>query len=146
AHQMGGALRGDPLQRAGDGRVRSRLRGVGPHPWPHQHAAAAGRDSLRRIRLCRSVRGGFHVVAPCAGHAGGEEAARPARAGGPAVSVRVERLSKQFAGAAAVSEVSFAAPSGAITTLLGPSGSGKTTLLRLIAGLAVPDAGRVLLD
>jgi len=62
------------------------------------------------------------------------------------VSVRVERLSKQFAGAAAVSEVSFAAPSGAITTLLGPSGSGKTTLLRLIAGLEVPDAGRVFLD
>jgi sulfate transport system ATP-binding protein len=62
------------------------------------------------------------------------------------MSVRVERLSKQFAGAAAVSEVSFAAPSGAITTLLGPSGSGKTTLLRLIAGLEVPDAGRVFLD
>ncbi|MGZ3441263.1 MAG: sulfate/molybdate ABC transporter ATP-binding protein [Polyangia bacterium] len=47
---------------------------------------------------------------------------------------------------AAVDDVSFVAPHGAITTLLGPSGSGKTTVLRIIAGLEVPDAGRVTVD
>ncbi|MFZ5469661.1 MAG: sulfate/molybdate ABC transporter ATP-binding protein [Myxococcota bacterium] len=64
------------------------------------------------------------------------------------MSVRVDCLSKRFAqgGPPAAEEVSFAAPAGAITTLLGPSGSGKTTVLRLIAGLEVPDGGRVWLD
>ncbi|MEP6678799.1 MAG: ATP-binding cassette domain-containing protein, partial [Betaproteobacteria bacterium] len=42
----------------------------------------------------------------------------------------------------AVTEVSFAAPAGAITGLLGPNGAGKTTLLRMLATLVVPDSGR----
>ena len=32
---------------------------------------------------------------------------------------------------------------GEFVTILGPSGSGKTTLLSLIAGLAMPSAGRI---
>ncbi len=36
--------------------------------------------------------------------------------------------------------------SGEIGVLLGPSGCGKTTLLRIIAGLTVPDNGRILLN
>jgi len=39
----------------------------------------------------------------------------------------------------------FAAAAG-ITILFGASGSGKTTLLNCIAGLAKPDAGRIVLD
>jgi sulfate/thiosulfate transport system ATP-binding protein len=61
------------------------------------------------------------------------------------MSVKAVELTRQFAkgDAPAVRKVNFTAPSGAITTLLGPSGSGKTTALRLIAGLEVPDGGRV---
>jgi putative ABC transport system ATP-binding protein len=35
---------------------------------------------------------------------------------------------------------------GEITSLQGPSGSGKSTIISLIAGLMVPDAGRVVFD
>ncbi|HYH99560.1 sulfate/molybdate ABC transporter ATP-binding protein, partial [Hyalangium sp.] len=64
------------------------------------------------------------------------------------MSVVVEQLTKRFtaAGTPAVSDVSFQAPPGAITTLLGPSGAGKSTILRVIAGLEAPDGGKVLID
>ncbi|WP_224250108.1 sulfate/molybdate ABC transporter ATP-binding protein [Hyalangium gracile] len=64
------------------------------------------------------------------------------------MSVIVERLTKRFTtgGTPAVSDVSFRAPAGAITTLLGPSGAGKSTLLRLIAGLEFPDEGSIQID
>ncbi|MDQ6773758.1 MAG: ABC transporter ATP-binding protein [Candidatus Dormibacteraeota bacterium] len=37
-------------------------------------------------------------------------------------------------------------PRGGLTSMVGPSGSGKSTLLSLIAGLALPSAGRVMLE
>jgi sulfate transport system ATP-binding protein len=65
------------------------------------------------------------------------------------MSVVARDLSKHFGGngeVAAVSNVSFEAPSDRITALLGPSGSGKSTLLRLVAGLERPDSGVVSID
>ncbi|NTX16826.1 sulfate/molybdate ABC transporter ATP-binding protein [Myxococcus sp. CA056] len=64
------------------------------------------------------------------------------------MSIIVKQLTRRFSpgGSPAVSDVSFQAPAGAITSLLGPSGAGKSTLLRLICGLEVPDVGRVLID
>lgn len=35
---------------------------------------------------------------------------------------------------------------GAFVTLFGPSGAGKTTILRMLAGLARPDQGRIVVD
>ena len=42
--------------------------------------------------------------------------------------------------------VTLTGPPGSTVGLLGPNGSGKSTLLRTLAGLDVPDRGRVLLD
>jgi sodium transport system ATP-binding protein len=60
--------------------------------------------------------------------------------------IQVERLHKRFGKVVAVSDVSFAAPDGAVTGLLGPNGAGKTTTLRMLYGLMSPDEGRVLVD
>jgi sulfate transport system ATP-binding protein len=62
------------------------------------------------------------------------------------MSVEVRQITKRFpsANTPAVQGVTFAAPHGAITSLLGPSGSGKSTILRIIAGLESPDDGQVL--
>jgi sulfate transport system ATP-binding protein len=59
------------------------------------------------------------------------------------MDIRVESLSKIFARTAALKNVSLSVGSGELMALLGPSGSGKTTLLRVIAGLELPDQGRV---
>lgn len=42
-------------------------------------------------------------------------------------------------------DVELTCPQG-ITCIMGPSGSGKSTILAVLAGLAVPDAGRVMID
>ncbi len=61
---------------------------------------------------------------------------------GPSSTPAVElvRVSKTFAGTAAVNAVSFAVRRGEFFSILGPSGCGKTTTLRLIAGFEAPDA------
>ncbi|MBU6213652.1 MAG: ATP-binding cassette domain-containing protein [Actinomycetales bacterium] len=57
--------------------------------------------------------------------------------------VRLRDVSKRFADVVAVDHVNLDILDGEFLTLLGPSGSGKTTVLRLIAGFALPTAGRV---
>lgn len=42
--------------------------------------------------------------------------------------------------------ISLEIPKGSVTALVGKSGCGKSTLLKLIAGILVPDSGRVLFE
>lgn len=58
----------------------------------------------------------------------------------------VEHVSVGFDGVQVLDDVSLTVASGHIACLLGPSGCGKTTLFHVVAGLGLPDAGRVLLD
>ena len=55
-------------------------------------------------------------------------------------------LSKRYGDVTALAPTELEVANGEFLTLLGPSGSGKTTLLSLIAGLAQPDAGRLLIN
>ena len=79
--EVGAAVRRDPVQRAGDGRVRRGQRGLGPHPRPDQHAAAAHRDPLQRLPVRRGVRRRVAAGRARAGHAGPEVHRRAAREG-----------------------------------------------------------------
>jgi sulfate/thiosulfate transport system ATP-binding protein len=62
------------------------------------------------------------------------------------VSIEVVGVSKRFGAFTAITDVNLRVETGELVALLGPSGCGKTTLLRVIAGLEVPDAGRILFD
>src|SRR5205809_5312159 len=54
--------------------------------------------------------------------------------------------SKRFGAVAAVDRVSLSIERGEFFALLGPSGCGKTTLLRLVAGVEMPNEGRIVID
>jgi sulfate transport system ATP-binding protein len=62
------------------------------------------------------------------------------------MSIEIRGVTKAFGAYTALRDVSIELPGGELSALLGPSGSGKTTLLRIIAGLEIPDEGRVLFD
>jgi ABC-2 type transport system ATP-binding protein len=64
----------------------------------------------------------------------------------PPAPLEVRDVSKRFGSTEAVRGVSFEVAPGEIFGLLGPNGAGKSTTLRLIAGLARPDSGSVLLS
>ena len=55
----------------------------------------------------------------------------------------VSKLTKNFGGLAAVSDVSFNVPKNSIVGLIGPNGSGKTTVFNLISGVFPVTSGAV---
>jgi len=59
--------------------------------------------------------------------------------------LQLNGVSKAFGNIMAVDNVSLTLADGEFLSLLGPSGSGKTTTLQMIAGLAHPTSGEILL-
>jgi NitT/TauT family transport system ATP-binding protein len=62
------------------------------------------------------------------------------------MSLELDRLRLCYSGIAVIDDLSLTVRPGEILVLTGPSGCGKTTVLRALAGLLVPDEGRVLAD
>jgi len=69
-----------------------------------------------------------------------------AAATGRGVEVRLEDLQRRYANTTALAGLTLTMAPGELVALLGPSGCGKTTALRLLAGLEVPDSGKVVVD
>ena len=64
----------------------------------------------------------------------------------PPAFIRLDGLTKRFAGFTAVDGVSLTIERGEFFALLGGSGCGKTTLLRMLAGFERPDEGRIFIE
>lgn len=60
--------------------------------------------------------------------------------------IRVDGLTKAFAGRKVLDGISFEIPAGELVALMGLSGTGKSVLLLHIIGLMSPDSGRILVD
>jgi len=59
------------------------------------------------------------------------------------VSVVVENLTVQYGSLTAVNNVSFTAPTGAVTVILGPNGAGKTSTIEVCEGFRTAASGSV---
>ena len=57
----------------------------------------------------------------------------------------LDAVSRSFNGQSVLNAVSLDVPQGQVACIVGPSGCGKSTILRLVAGLDVPDGGRIVL-
>ena len=60
--------------------------------------------------------------------------------------LEVKKLTKNFGGLTAVSDVSLELNDGELVGLIGPNGAGKTTLFNLLTGVYEPSEGTVTLD
>jgi ABC-2 type transport system ATP-binding protein len=56
--------------------------------------------------------------------------------------IKVENLTKRYAGHTAIKDLSFEVGKGEIMGFLGPNGAGKTTTMRILASFMPPTAGR----
>jgi branched-chain amino acid transport system ATP-binding protein len=57
--------------------------------------------------------------------------------------LRLDKLTRYFAGLAALKEVTFDVEEGGLFGLIGPNGAGKTTLLSIVAGSQKPTSGTI---
>ena len=62
------------------------------------------------------------------------------------MSLVVRNIQKQYDGQKAVDNISFELHPGEIVGFLGPNGAGKSTTLKMIAGVLMPDAGKITIN
>ena len=62
-----------------------------------------------------------------------------------ATEIEIQGLSKRFSATHALGPIDLVVRRGERVALLGPSGAGKSTLLMLLAGLATPTSGRIVI-
>ena len=58
--------------------------------------------------------------------------------------ITLEGVSKSFHGSSAVRDLSVTIDNGEAFGLVGPNGAGKTTTIRMLSGLLIPDAGKII--
>ncbi len=70
----------------------------------------------------------------------------PRKGDGDGIYARVESVTLKYGDKVVLRNCSLDVREGAITCLIGLSGAGKSTILRLLNGLRMPDAGRVVVE
>ena len=58
----------------------------------------------------------------------------------------ISGITKRYGGVRALEDASLAIGAGSIHAVLGENGAGKSTLIKIMAGVVMPDEGRMLLD
>ncbi len=60
--------------------------------------------------------------------------------------IHFERVSKSYNAAAVLADVDLTVPRGCLYGLIGPGAAGKSVLVKMVAGLVLPERGRVIID
>jgi ABC-type multidrug transport system ATPase subunit len=69
------------------------------------------------------------------------EASYPPPSEGSGEAIKINNISKSYAEAQALQEISLSVNEGELFGLIGPDGAGKTTLMRILTTLLLPDTG-----